>query len=530
MLIYKGENSSLFYDIEKDSFIYSSDRGEFHQESREIFLSLCTKKTDSTEDKGPYTWNIPEVFITQIPPQFWLVDSVICQNADSDTPSLFYKRGKPYVKKCTLCGKIHEFLFTIKGEFVCIDCLPLVSTCVHCGKIVKNNSRGILRLSDGIYCKECVNELFQDCPICGKKVKKKNFISVTRYSPDGLSHDTIEICPNCERRGYTPCQECGKHFSSHVSQYVSNVGTVCPECLESDKFSACDECGGYHISENLIYDDEEDKYLCDECYQRKDQVIHGHWSKLKPVFHGTDSPLFFGIEQEIDDGCNQQKTAKNIITALTKNNLYIETDGSLNSSGLELVYFPRTWREWQNFKPELEKVYNIARENDYKAHETSTCGLHIHASRNAITSPEFPDIDENIGKIIALYENNYSEFLKFSRRKEEDLNQWAKRNSYRLQRGEPKKSLAMEGKGNRYRAVNVEPNETIEFRFFRGSLLPGTVLASINLVYNMIKKATSTNSSDIDLVNFADIVDLPNSPIIGEYLETLKGSRRICVS
>jgi hypothetical protein len=77
-------------------------------------------------------------------------------------------------------------------------------------------------------------------------------------------------------------------------------------------------------------------------------------------------------------------------------------------------------------------------------------------------------------------------------------------------------------RGDRYRAVNIENAPTVEFRFFRGALLPDTILASIGLVYNMIQLAISHNEEELRNLSFIDIVNFDNGT---EFVKNYWNSR-----
>jgi hypothetical protein len=518
LLLKTNDNASLVYDITQDSFIFSRVTQEVYKESRESFLASCNREDGDERVYGiDY---IGQAFINSIPKQFALIQSVVKTNPDTDTRFLFDLRANPPAKKCAICGESHEYLFSINGEWVCQDCITKIELCSDCGKVLKIGSCSTIKHEGKRYCKECRDTKFQRCEYCGDWELIQNLVSV--HMPNG---DSKKVCNRCINTQFYLCADCGEYYYRSTAQEVVGHGDVCPSCLSSGRYKECNACGHWHEVGSLRRDQDDDELYCLSCYASRHQCIHSHWSKLKPIFHGV-GPLYFGIEQEMDDGDDPQDTAEQIMEALGKKELYIETDGSLNETGLELVYHPRDWNEWNSFVPKLEEVRQIASNSGYKAHDTSTCGLHIHASRCAIRSDTFPDIEENIGKIIALYENNYGEFVKFSRRRQDDLDQWAKRNSYKPQKGEPKKGYVLRSPRDRYRAVNTVPDSTLEFRFFRGTLVPDTVLAAINLVKNMIELAVSTDSDDIDTISFDQIMNTEKNPIIASYWDNLRKPRR----
>ena len=104
----------------------------------------------------------------------------------------------------------------------------------------------------------------------------------------------------------------------------------------------------------------------------------------------------------------------------------------------------------------------------YLSHQTKTCGLHVHVSRKAFGDTEMQQ-DKCIARVLYLFENHWTELLKFSHRTQYQLNQLAARYGYREY---PEEVLENAKTGNygRYTCVNLNNSETIEFRIFRGTL------------------------------------------------------------
>ena len=91
--------------------------------------------------------------------------------------------------------------------------------------------------------------------------------------------------------------------------------------------------------------------------------------------------------------------------------------------------------------------------------------------------------------------------MKFSRRTQPQLEQWAARYGYQT---EPR-DILIDAKNryrrSRYTAVNLTNAETIEFRMFRGTLKLNTFLATIQLVDRICEIAV--NLSDEELKNLS---------------------------
>lgn len=507
MIFYEWEHVKFEYVVESDEFVYTVLDVEKRYDRVEFFRDYMG---------ATYPIQVvpfPPAIYTRIPSIMRKIKGIVKINTDSDTLTLF-PENREFPTSCTECMDNFEYLVKINGNLYCVDCLLSLDICEECGKVHLRDD--MTEIEGNYYCNDCRDENYTKCTHCGDWIENDSVVVV-----DNGTRNESYACPDCASSHYERCIECGDYFSSGGAT-LQNGQYVCQSCIEDRGYYSCDRCGDWFPEGDMEFGDT--SCLCSSCYREFDNGenesvdIHRHWSKLRPIFHG-EGPLFFGIEQEIDKGSKAGKTAEEIMGALGEEALYIETDGSLGDTGLELVYHPRTWGSWKEYRDRLETVKNIAREHEYLAHETDTCGLHIHASRNAIQSDAHPNIEANIGKIMLLYENSYKDFVKFSRRKERSLNEWAARNPLYFDsyaRGESYYAAAAET-GNRYMAVNIQNSPTVEFRFFRGTLLPDTILASIGLCYNIIQLAISKNEEELKELTFSDIVNYDNG---SDYVKT----------
>jgi hypothetical protein len=159
--------------------------------------------------------------------------------------------------------------------------------------------------------------------------------------------------------------------------------------------------------------------------------------------------LFFGVELEVEAGDNRDSAAEDISGKLD-NFAVLKEDGSIKS-GFEIVTRPASMDEqrrgWKGFFSDLP--------DGLLSYKTETCGLHVHASRSALTTLQ-------IAKIVCFVNSpDNREFVeRIAGRKACD---WARYHG---------KNLATAGKrtGQRYEAVNLENSKTIEFRIFKGTL------------------------------------------------------------
>ena len=94
----------------------------------------------------------------------------------------------------------------------------------------------------------------------------------------------------------------------------------------------------------------------------------------------------------------------------------------LNTHPMSLTYHCRDipWKD----------IMRAAIRMGYRCHQTDTCGLHVHVSRNAFGDTE-EEQDAAIARLLYFFEKHWEELLKFSRRTAYQMEQWADRYGYK---------------------------------------------------------------------------------------------------
>lgn len=80
---------------------------------------------------------------------------------------------------------------------------------------------------------------------------------------------------------------------------------------------------------------------------------------------------------------------------------------------MEIVTHPMSLEYHKDFC--WDRVMKKAVYLGYRSHQTSTCGLHIHANRDSLGLNR-DEQDEVISRILYFVEHHWNEMLKFSRR------------------------------------------------------------------------------------------------------------------
>ena len=391
------------------------------------------------------------------------------------------------------------------------------------------------------------------CDCCGREIDLDN--GDFHYEMDNgdiiceycYDYETFE-CDCCHRRFYESeqnsaytgngnhcdlCDDCFDNYGNYCDGYqettygmeMYDIGrnTYCEEyCV--DNFHYCESCGEYFDDDQWNYD----QNCCINCetpYQST-RSVHEYGYKPTPNFFGIDERnkkykkgtlALIGYEQEVDcnDNSNQQEAIDCIMDKVdeSREELYCKHDGSLDN-GFEIVSMPHTYEAIK--KMPLRDMFKDLVDLGYKSHYTDTCGLHFHLSRDFFGRTRDKQATA-LGKLIYFVNNNFNDIYLASRRKNRDeLNHWA--GYYKQEevdyenttKYEDQKKMCQEiakkdknrnWSFTRYKAINLANRNTIEFRFFKGTLKYETFMSCLDFVYRIAKNSKYIKWSDINNVS-----------------------------
>lgn len=302
------------------------------------------------------------------------------------------------------------------------------------------------------------------------------------------------LCPDCLDSATVVCERCGARIWRDDNAGDNDI-YLCQRCYDSH-YTTCSHCERVIREDDAHYEDD-DTPLCYDCYQerRSRYAIQAYGYKPTPIFYG-ESDRYFGLELEMDEGGESDDHARELmkITNSDGERVYIKYDGSLND-GFEVVSHPMSLEYHLNQMPWAE-VLNKARAMDYKSHQARTCGLHIHVNRTAFGDTE-EEQDTVIARILFFFEKHWEELLKFSRRTQRQVEQWANRYGYKDQPMEILDHAKKGFRGVRYTAVNLTNTATIEFRLFRGTLKYNSFAATLQLVNRICDCAVCLSNEEL---------------------------------
>lgn len=339
-------------------------------------------------------------------------------------------------------------------------------SCNECGTY--NRSIDLTDTINGTVCQECLENLYFYCSDCENYVHDSNVVT-------------------CDWCGEVVCRSCG---------WLVDETWLCHNCYGNSY--SCSDCGclldesSFYTYNGYIY--------CEYCYDRNNKdIINCYSYKPDPIFyHNKNEKYFFGVELEVDYGNNKRETAKSIINNCEE--IYCKDDSSL-SSGFEIVSHPCSLEYHEN-NLNWEEILKIVKNNGYKSHDTDTCGIHVHISREAFGKNNFEQ-DANIAKLLYLFEKFWPEVKKFSRRKDIQINRYAKRYGLKT----PLELLDEAKNSDRYFAINLENYNTIEIRIFRGTLKYTSFIACLQFCQVMVRVVNKYSLKSIQKFTWNKFVD-----------------------
>lgn len=358
-----------------------------------------------------------------------------------------------------------------------------------------------------------------------------------RHGDVGYTTDSDAIWVDCENEYITQdyyergdfgyCGACGEVFQTNDLYWREhNEETYCESCDPGPEEDEADDCNdnareGYHPPYNInnggIYN-----------YSRKvEEVI--------PV-DLEDGIRYFGIELEQEfPGETPSYWADWAMSrfGLLREVAIWKADGSL-SEGAELVSVPQTLSVWQS--TEDNPIRDLCNDKGWRkvarSHKTTTCGLHVHVSRNTIPEPVIAKLvvllnDDSMRELTTLVARRApnTTYCMASKKKwhscvpnyaDSTLPAWARaRTGHRI----PKRQYTQ---GSRYTPVNITEH-TLEFRIFRGTLKWETILASIEFCDAVISYCTQHGAGAMNSTAFrkwlATSITRKTYPALRDYLE-----------
>jgi hypothetical protein len=372
-------------------------------------------------------------------------------------------------------------------------------------------------------CEDCACS----CEECGDVYSSDDDELRTAYDGDeyGRNRNAQRRCDNCCWK----CADCGDYHYGEDSRTNASDERICTRC--SENYYTCESCNATIHQDNthsipLVDEDGEetgdyeDGSYCESCYResmserrrereqresgddeetetprrssrsapvpapapRVHELVKAYDYKPRPRFahaageENAISPLdYYGIELETQLADSKaEREHDNAIRSSgidADHQFYVKRDGSLldgGDGGFEIVSHPATLRYW--LEHELAfcgKLPALGYESEH-----ADCGLHIHVSRSALSRPQ-------IAKLMLFIKANPEFMRRVSRRIGSEDHYY--KLDLRSTRELIGKAACNNSHAERYTAVNLENENTVEFRLFQGTL--DTTQIKLNLCF-----------------------------------------------
>ena len=325
--------------------------------------------------------------------------------------------------------------------------------------------------------KKPINEIidipkpFKTCYVCDEP---KDYLSTI---------DNVSVCEPCERDSLHNCNYCGR-------KRIAIKNGICSDCVSN---SASIRTYGYK-PDSLFH----------RVHQRNRRV-HTTWRSyaLNRATGKREHQLHFGNEIEVDSKLNSDASPSiggrkiaSIVQCIGKGStgteslLYCKEDGTCS---VEVVGHPMSWRYFKLYGREIyETLFKVLKEANYGGHTARDCGHHIHVSRNAVKPL-------TLWKVISFVYNefNYSFIKTISQRTQESLDEWASlsmtKNQWSYMARLCNQTINADEVMSRSTAINLQNNNTIEFRLFNGTLNFQSFCKNMEFVKSVIHWADCTS-------------------------------------
>lgn len=305
---------------------------------------------------------------------------------------------------------------------------------------------------------------------------------------DWYTVDGNNWCESCWENESFYCDHCEENLNSHRTGYSLIDGNErwCEYCTQ-DHANYCENCDEYYSSN-----------ACRECGGDAD-LIQEYRYKPDPVFHGIDKHnLFMGfeLEMELNQCPNYGEAVESTRPLVDSQTAYLKRDGSINGVGFELVTHPHTLGAYEQATEMWDIIERLRTDYRARSWDTDSCGLHVHVSRNAFKS------GAHIHRFLKLIYGNPVEMSKLGGRKG---NRFAGfddvyiKDEYGIPRFNLTNKVSKPYKTERYGAVNVLNEHTLELRFFRGNMKREGVMSALELTHAAVEYARDLSISDVKL-------------------------------
>lgn len=307
-------------------------------------------------------------------------------------------------------------------------------------------------------------------------------------------------CDVCKSEIFDKCDDCLEWGLLDDMRSGPGDTGLCQDCYDHNYF-CCDGCTEIYHNDHYATDGQ-----CEDCYEEEEEesempgsAINSHGYDARRALRMLGSPedgLHFGIELEVEVQSGKRSVSSLSVQESLEGFAILKDDSSLKN-GFEIVTAPAEYRlHYKKWQPFFDKVKEYKSDYGMKSFDTTTCGMHIHFSRNAATEIQ-------LAKIMCFLHNpvnkNFVETI-------------AGRPANSYCKYTPKTFATAEREtrsvsGDRYQALNITNKSTAEVRIFKGTLKQSSFFKNLEFVHALIhftKPGSRTLDNSISYTKFLE--------------------------
>ena len=281
---------------------------------------------------------------------------------------------------------------------------------------------------------------------------------------DGEWYDEHDCCV---------CEVCSQDV--HGDDAYSSPGDrmLCQSCMENN-CSTCDRCECRVWSDDLIYDEESDHYICQHCASRTRTLIKSYGDKSANIkLPESKDLLLYGVELEVEHKTNAEDGAKYVSKFLDKKYVTFKRDGSLGHTGFEIVTRPDSM---DVHKRKFKALFDDRPGKQLTSWSNGRCGMHVHITKSELSQLQ-------LGKMLCFLNEPANTNM---------ISKIAGRKPGRWCRVYKKKVTDIHRPDERYVALNIT-ERTAEVRIFRGTLSQAGFFKNLEFVQALVEFCAPAN-------------------------------------
>lgn len=333
-----------------------------------------------------------------------------------------------------------------------------INVCKRCNKT--------LNKTESVFCHSCENSKIK-CYNCNNLI----------FEEHAKIYKHKKYCQSCYNELFFVCRNCNC-VESVSKKYHAFSNNYCKQCYDR-KFFKCKICENIMSVERKS----EDGNYCIDCHP-KDFVLRYNYKPKVYNFKTTrkTDKVFMGVELEITGASDNNDLIDVVKHFKNYNDFYFKSDGSIEGYGFEVVSHPYTLN-YHKDKAAWKNLFEML--NSKGINKTNNCGLHVHFPKDIFTP-------QSIGALDCFVNINMELISRFGGR---DFNDYCSNTIKKV-------SNWGINSGNRYMAVNLSNEKTVELRFCKSTGNYEEFMKKLQFLHSIVKFMLKCNITAQDIYDY----------------------------